>query len=49
MTPAAAVTARGYNYAGNTVESVTSLSMVCLDTSSTLAPTFHCSGVSRAK
>jgi hypothetical protein len=29
MTPAAAVSARGYNYAGNTVESVTSLSTVC--------------------
>ena len=27
MTPAAAFSVRGYNYAGNTVESVTSLSM----------------------
>jgi hypothetical protein len=40
MTPAAAVNARGYNYAGNTVESVTSLSIVSLITFSTVAPTF---------
>ena len=35
-----AVNDRGYSYAGNTVESVTSLSMVCLRTFSTVAPTF---------
>jgi hypothetical protein len=29
MTPEGAVSARSYNYAGNTVESVTSLSTVC--------------------
>jgi hypothetical protein len=36
----AAVTARGYSYVGRTVESVTSLSTVCVRTFSTEAPTF---------
>ena len=41
MTPAVAVSERGYNDAGSTVVSLTLLSMVCLDTSSTVAPTFN--------
>ena len=32
---------RPYHYAGNTVERVTSLSMVCFETSSTVAPTLN--------
>ena len=35
---------RAYSYAGNAVESVTSLSIVCSKTSSTVAPTFDPSG-----
>src|SRR5882724_3913430 len=40
LTPAAAASQRIYSYAGNTVDRVSSLSMVCSDTFSTVAPTF---------
>jgi hypothetical protein len=40
LTPAATLSDGGSGYAGNTVERVTSLSMVCLETFSTVAPTF---------